>query len=224
MKKNILVTISIILVLLMVVIVLLPHVQMGIWMFRNFVNPKLHEETIEKFKTKSNEYLIKQLKSKNYAIVGIAAGILYQRDEREAVPVLLELTKSKNEQIRTTAFIVLGNFNNERAIEPLMNIIDKGPNHRDYIDALRALSIMRYEPVYPLIIEILESKESDVLYEDKPYAVGMLEYYAKPESIPLLDKIIEEESKKSKGLDIHWNIQTNAEDAIKNIKNKLDKK
>jgi HEAT repeat protein len=182
-------------------------VQDFVFSFRTFIEPKIVDRIESEWKEKPTEFLLKQLKSKNYIYMGIASSILYKRDGQKMIPILIDLTSSPNKHIRDMALVDLAGLKSEKGMEILIKIVKSGPSHRDYITALRALSIMKSDFAYPYVIELAQSENTD-----RSYAVSMLEKYARPESIPLLQKIASD--------DPEWYIRNKAKKAIEKI-NKL---
>jgi len=110
-----------------------------------------------------------------------AMDILVERREKEAVPTLLRMLKRYNKNKRRTAIWALGVINDPRAIEPLMNIVKQGERHPNYINALMALSEMKYEGAFPYVVK--RAKEHDAYRNG---SVGLLKEFGKPECIPIL--------------------------------------
>ena len=199
------------LMLIGVIILGMPSIQDVVWKLREFTNPKLHEETLNSFKSKPNQYLLKKLNSKNYVFVGMAGGILLDRNACEAVPFLIKLLNSNNDQIKTSAFVVLGEFKDNRAIEPLLSFVNKGRNNPNFLNAIDALSIMHYEQIYPEILQMTNDN-----YHGS-WAVDMLERYPEnPQTLPALQKIAD--------TDPEQYIREKAKEAIEKIKLSNQKK
>jgi len=191
-----------------VMIINLTPVQDFVFSFRSFIQPNVWDDIKDRWEDKSSNFLLRKLQSNNTAYFGIANTILVERKEKRAIPVLLRLTKSWDKQRRISAFIALGELKDKRAIEPLMLIAKEGVKHRDYVNVLRALSIMKYEPAFPYVSELARSNS-----EDRAYAMRMLADYGKPETIPLLEHIAENDSE--------WDVQENAKEAIEKIRGKI---
>ncbi|MCG3205433.1 MAG: hypothetical protein KCHDKBKB_02154 [Elusimicrobia bacterium] len=164
-------------------------IQMGWWMFKDFVNPKLTEQTESAFRKKSSAYLLRKLKSKVYAQVDIAEFILRERKENRAIPILIELTKSKNKTIRSGAIQSLGFWQDEKAIDALNQIVRIGQSQgSDYLNALYALSQAHHDPIYPEILNMAKNGSHT------SWVVELLEHFPeKPETLPALKKIAEQD-------------------------------
>jgi hypothetical protein len=162
-------------------------IQMSWWVFKEFVNPKLEEQTEANYKTKSNEYLLNKMKtSKIFAEVDIAEVVLRGRDDKRVVDVLLDLISSNDDQIRRSAFQSLAFWNDPRIPPILEKVVKQGRGDRDYLDALDCLSIMHYDPIY---LEILRNARDG---HELALTVGMLERFPeKTETLPALRKIAE---------------------------------
>jgi len=204
MKKVDIVMLFIVAIVAVVIINLTP-VQDFVFSCRSFIQPNVWDDIKDRWEDKSSNFLLRKLQSNNTAYFGIANTILVERKEKRAIPVLLRLTKSWDKQRRISAFIALGELKDKRAIEPLMLIAKEGVKHRDYVNALRALSIMKYEPAFLYVSELAKSDS-----ENRAYAMSMLANYGKPETIPLLEYIAENDSE--------WDVQENAKEAIEKIK------
>jgi len=113
-----------------------------------------------------------------------AISVLADRKDKSAVPSLIRLLKVWNPHIRRDAIWALGVIDDSRAIEPLMDIVKSGEKNSDYVNALSALSKMRYEGAYNYVVE--RAKEPDAYRNG---SVEMLKNYGKPESIALLLEI-----------------------------------
>jgi hypothetical protein len=111
----------------------------------------------------------------------IATKILAERRDVNAVPALIDVLKSWSQYKRRNAIWALSLINDPRATEPLMKIVLKGERHPNYLDALSALSKMKYEDAYKYVLERAH-RENAYLNG----SVGMLAHYGKPESIQLL--------------------------------------
>lgn len=195
----------IILVVLLFFVFTSTPIQDLIFSFREFIEPNLHERIEKEWQEKPTNFLLKQLKSKNYVYIGIANNILYERKEQRALPILRKLLISKNDNIRDMAFASLAYFNDKESTNYFMEIANTGAKNEDYFNALTALSIMKYEKVYSYALKLAESKSA----KDRTYAVIMLENFKKLESLPILKKIANS--------DPEWYIQENAKQAIKKI-------
>jgi len=156
------------------------------WLLRAISTPSHHSKMVDSVKILPSQKVIKKLYSLDYfsPYPQIAIQILAERREKEAVPGLIKLLKSRNGHIRRDAILALGLINDKRAIEPLMQIVKQGEKHSEYRWAMISLSRMRHEEVFHIVVDIA----------NKPYpkncaAIGMLKDYGKEESINLLLKI-----------------------------------
>ena len=130
--------------------------------------------------------------------------VLAERQEKKAVPEILKLLKSKRIYYRQEAMYALGRIKDERAIESLMQIVQKDQNDRDYLLALKTLSKMHYDKVYPTILQM----EKEGMHVS--WVVDMLENFPdKPQTKIILEKIAEENPENY--------IRDKAKKALKNI-------
>ena len=170
----------------------------------DFLDPHMNDKITAKWRDKSSDFLLSKAGSLNDTYSNVATSILIQRKEIRLEPIALKITKSLNPQRRSGAFETLGYLGDPRAIEPLLRVVQKGRKDRDYIDAVDALSIMRYEPIYPEILKMVsDGYETSV-------AVDMLERFPeKAETIPTLTHI--------EKTDPEWYIRDKAQAAIKKL-------
>jgi len=192
---------------------ILPSIQNAYFIWKAYVDLDVQDKIIDDWKTKPTEFLLKMLKSKVHMYSSSAYKILLDKKEKKAMPVFLELTQSKDDQTKTSAYVALARLGNNDIKELFMGKITQKELHKDYVDILRALSIMRHEPALPYIIKLAQSKEGDPLYEDRSYAINMIERYGKKELLPILEKIALDDPNKH----IRWK----AEDSIKKMNKQL---
>jgi len=85
----------------------------------------------------------------------------------------------------------LAEMGDERAIKPLIKITEKGRNTKDYLLAMKTLSQLHCEEIYP---NILQMAKDDF---HTSWVVGMLENFPdKPETVLTLRKIAQSDSEK----------------------------
>ncbi|MBN1526590.1 MAG: hypothetical protein JW919_03280 [Candidatus Omnitrophica bacterium] len=183
MRKNKFFLYIFIIVALFLIVNLSP-LQDFIFSFRSFIEPKIYERIEKSWRNKTNDFLLRQVNSANNAYSGIATSILVERKEKKAIPILLKQTKSWNKQTRISAFIALGEIGDPSVIEPFMKIVRNGRENPQFLNAIDALSIMRYETIYSEILKMVNDG-----YHTS-WAVDMLERFPeKPETLPALEKI-----------------------------------
>jgi hypothetical protein len=127
--------------------------------------------------------------------------VLTERKDKEAVPFLLKSLKSTREGKRRDAIWRLGIIGDTRAIEPLLMIANKykidisydKPYTPENIEALKALSMLKCEKVYPYAIKLATLNEDP--NDFRSYGITMLEYFEKSESIPILENIAKNDPK-----------------------------
>ena len=182
--KKFSITIISILGFMFIFFLLSPTIQNAYWSFREFLEPRVNDRIEKEWRNKPAEFLLHKLTRKVRMYSGTAAMIIVERKEKRAIPEFLKLIKSPNEQTRISAFIALGEIGDERAIEPLMEIIKEGRANKDFLSAIDALSIMHYEPIYPEILQMAKDN-----YHTS-WVVDMLERFPeKPETLPALKNI-----------------------------------
>lgn len=167
-----------------------PPIQIAKWMVLSFLAPDIEENITKKWEKKSNTYLLRKMQNYDFMYSGIAAEILAKRKEPRAFPILMKNTHSLFWLKRKTAIQVLGDLGDKRAIKPLLKIVDRGPKNADYETSLNALSKLGCDSVYPLVLNMLNKKHGD-----GTLAIDMLGNFAKPESLPILQRIYESDPK-----------------------------
>ncbi|MFH1282952.1 MAG: HEAT repeat domain-containing protein [bacterium] len=105
---------------------------------------------------------------------------LARRQDARVIPILINSLDSRRDDVRYVAINCLGEFQDKRTIDALMNIIDNGEGHRDYIRALIALSKLKYDSAFSYVIKLAKKDEPI------PGIINMFEDFGKPEGIPLL--------------------------------------
>lgn len=181
-----------------------PPIQIAKWMILSGLHWRITDEIKMAWETKSTIFLLWKLMGYDYEKVGIAAEILSERKERLAMPILLLHLHSPFWINRQMAIHELGEMGDPRAITPLMRIVKKGASNENYINALYALSKLKYEPALPIVIDLLKN-------EHKLAALEMLGYFGKAETLPLLRNIAEN--------DVDKYVREDALEALETIKN-----
>jgi hypothetical protein len=141
MKRSWLIGVSIIIIGYFVI--MSRPIQNRYWSIMEFLNPQLSSEMDEAWKTKPNNYLLKQLKANNYLYSGTAAGILIKRKDKTLVPEFINLLKNDDIRVVGTAIESLGKINDPSAIPYLMKFVMQGSESIHYRTALLALSEMQ---------------------------------------------------------------------------------
>lgn len=181
MKKTFIIVVSIICLL-----VIYPGTFVSYWFLRGILQPFYHSEIEQEYKRLPSEKLIAKLHTIDP--VGPTASeammILAERGEKAAVPEIIKMVYSWNPYRRYHALLALGELGDERAIAPLMKIVEKGKEEEDYEDALMALSRLKCQEAYPYVVDLAETGD--------PFANGaviMLGELGNPDAIPLLENI-----------------------------------
>jgi hypothetical protein len=165
-------------------------IQNAYWSWRAFVEPNVSDRIENEWRTKSTVFLLKKLDSKVFIYWTNAMTLLLERKETKAIPILVKITKSKDDQTRISAFIALGQFGDTIATKYMLDIVKEGQTNPDYINALRSLSYSANNEAFYPIIALAQSKMGDSLYNERAYAINMLERYQnKPETLEVLRKI-----------------------------------
>lgn len=114
--------------------------------------------------------------------------VLGERGEKEAVPELIKSLKSWNPDNRYQAIRALGNIGDRRAVEPLLEIVNKGDSksNPNYLAALLSLCQIGYEPIRPIVLERL-SRPDGV----RNGSLKMMEYIGRKEDILTLEQMLQ---------------------------------
>jgi len=138
--------------------------------------------------------------------------VLYKETDN-AVPRLLRSLKSFFNYRRQGAISALAVINDKRSIGPLMNIVKKGRKNPNYLDAIGALSTMKYEGVYPEVIEIAKNgNDRDKRHVFVTCLSSFRDHYN--EIIPLYAEWF----KPAKGKDFIGLLEGNGDDVIRAMK------
>lgn len=184
-----------------------PPVQRGVWETLYFLNPFLYIDIRDAWSNKSTIFLLSKLLGPNPVHADIAADILGERKEKIAVPILLIGLRSPLRMTKWRAMRTLGQIGDQRAVKPLMAIIENRAKDENYYRALSALSEMKYEPTLPIVIKMTQGTETE-----RGEAIPMLGKYEDPKLLPILRKIAEQ--------DKEADIRNRAEEAILRINKK----
>ena len=207
------------LIIFITMVILYPVFCYFYWYGMAILNPEGSLKISREFEKLPSDVLIKKL----YNIDPIspyplaAFQILGERKEKKAVPVLTKFVKSWNPDRRYQAIRVLGLIGDERAVKPLLEIVNKGDskNNPNYHEALYSLCQIGYEPVRPIVLEMLKRPDGA-----RNGAVPMIEYIGKKEDTPILEKMLG----KIKGNDVNARLDRNGiKKAIESIKSRENK-
>lgn len=184
-----------------VIISLLPVVLYFIIGLSAFLFPDKPYHVTKNYRGLSTEELIKKTRAYNILWRDEAMEVLATRKEDKAVWRFIELLNSPIKSVRQIAMFSLGEIGDERAIEPLMKIVKeeqvdityKKHDNPDSIEALKALAMLKYEGAYSYAVWL--AGLNDDPNDFRSYGITMLEYFEKPESISILEKIAKEDPK-----------------------------
>ena len=168
------------------VAVIYPAACLSYWFLRGVVQPLYGMEITAEYEKLPSRTLIKKLDTLDPVgpTVSKAMMVLARRKENEAVPKIIKIIDSWNPYRRYHAILALGELGDERAIAPLMKIVEKGKEEENYEDALMALSRLKCQEAYPYVVDLAETGD--------PFANGaviMLGELGNPDAIPLLENI-----------------------------------
>lgn len=170
-----------------IAIIMIALYPMGCYLYWSILafgsSPQIVSQMEDSLKKLPSSVLIKKLNSIDFfsPYPTFAMNILAERKDKDATPALIKLLKSHNKAKRNMATWALSQINDERASEPLMNIVREGEMHPDYHEALLALSVMKYGSAFPYVLK--EANKPDAYRNG---SVAMLEAFGKPECVPIL--------------------------------------
>lgn len=174
------------------------------WGITGFLYPDMWRQLENSYRQMSTNYLVKKLYSFSFETAEVAENVLAERKSNEAVPHILRFLKSPMRYKRHSAMYALAKIGDKRAIHPLLKIIKKGRHHTDYLLAMKTLSYLHYDEIYPDVLTMAEDNFH------ASWVVSMLESFPdKPQTIPTLKKIAE--------TDLEGYIREKAKNAIKHI-------
>lgn len=178
-----------IIVSLSCIVITSPPVQIAKWMILEFLAPHIYSDIKVDWQKKPTAFLLwKLVMNYNYIQADVAAEILSERKEKMAVPILVMGLKSPLEMVRRRAILTLGDIGDKRAIKPLISIIKRGSKNGEYFSALGSLAKLKYEPIIPILMQMLNEEKND-----RAEAVRILGYFKKAELLPLFEKIAAED-------------------------------
>ena len=169
-------------------IILLPGFSFLYWTATAIIEPDASMRIHDEFEKLPSEVLIKKLEFFDIDPASpypqIAMEVLAKRQDKEVVPFLIKLLKSWHPDRRYQAIRALGIIGDERAIKPLLEIVEKGESkeNRNYRPALFSLCQIGYEPAHSVVLEML--KRPDGSHNG---AVPMMANIGKKEDIMLLE-------------------------------------
>ena len=219
------------------------------WSFRGFIDPKYYENIKTDFESRPTKFLPWQLTSRNYNSARAAYEILLERKDPESINMLIGILKrTKDVESRGIIMKAIANLNGSDAIPVILQVVDKYKDKKfdytnpaemqkfdDYMNALEALSIMEYEPIYPLILDLAKtgdsrekgsvlssclpnfkkhSKEIIFIYTKELYispvawVVDQLKELGDPDAIPYIEKYLEESKDKISDYDRKQALET----------------
>ena len=159
------------------------------WLGRAYLDPMGALRIQEQFEKLPSEELLRKLHSIDpiSPYPSIAIDVLTKRKEPMAVPVFIELTKSRNKMLRSHVIRSLCEIGDKRAIPRLLEIVEAGEIKppSDSHDALYSLCLLGYEPVRPYVLKMLRSP--DALNNG---SLTMLRNIGKKEDIPTLGEML----------------------------------
>lgn len=179
----------IVIAIFLVSIILLPGFSLLYWTltvsFEPLVSVRIHNE----FEKLPSDVLVNKLKLYNIDPASpypqIAMEVLASRKEKTVVPYLIKLLKSWHPDRRYQAIRALGLIGDERAVEPLLKIVNEGESkeNKSYRSALLSLCQIGYEPIRSIVLERLKRPDGV-----RNGSAKMMEYIGKKEDINLLEE------------------------------------
>lgn len=156
------------------------------WM--GFVAMHTYEARLERnWKIKSTDFLIGKLRHPSIAYSGVAASILRDRKEPQKADKLERVIKyGLFPRSKTLALSVLFVWDENRATELAMKILQKGRKHSLFQSAMAQLAYRKYEPAYSYVLELAKAPDR---YDNG--SVAYLKDFGKLASLPILQEMLE---------------------------------
>jgi hypothetical protein len=155
-----------------------------VWGFKTFAKPDYFHQLKSEWQTKPSNFLLRKLYSVDVMRFAIAAGILAERNEHRAIPILVHKAQSNyiDDGIHFSACGVLAIMSPDTASKVLMNVVNKYKNVKNrnlayrekYENALKVLASMKDERVYPICLQMAKSGKR---LEEESSLNGMLCYF-----------------------------------------------
>ena len=139
--------------------------------FMGFTDPNYSKRVLKEWQQKSSDFLYFQIRIPNSSSrKGTAINILSDRKDKRILPILKDIIKRDDPDLNYIATLCLIKYGKEEAIPVLMEIVNeyknrrfypdrigqRSPYHR-YFDALNALAKLKYESVYPIILDLAKN-------------------------------------------------------------------
>lgn len=160
-----------------------PHGQRFIGSFYDFLDSDRRIHIKQSFQNKSDKQLIKYLEHGDIVKQGQAAVILGERKPRDIFSKLIGIIEtSSNEYARDYARRIIVSIDRDEACRYLAASLNKiNKTSYDYRETISLLAYLKYQPVYPYLVEYAKREES--------YRTAAADYFAElnnPEAIPIL--------------------------------------
>jgi len=141
----------------------------------------------QEYEKKTTDWLLNEINSYNYMRAHIAYGVLVDRKEKRAVPIIIE--KMKKEKVNKSMYIqALGTIGDKQSIPFIVEAIES--NKKDSQDEVYwhgniALANLKYKPAWDVAIDLSRSNN---IY-DMSLATDMFEVFGDKRAIPYLEEI-----------------------------------
>jgi len=160
------------------------------WTLKVFYDPLAINIIDKEFRQISSEELIKKLHTIDpiSPYPGEAMQILAERREKKAVTELMKFLKSWHPDRRYRAIGALGLIGDDRAVEPLLKIVNDGEvkGNKYYRSALLSLCEIGYKPMHSIVVERLQRIDGA-----RNGSTRMMKYIGKREDLPILEDMLE---------------------------------
>lgn len=172
-------------------IILLPGFSFLYWAATAIIEPDASMRIHDEFEKLPSEALIKKLEFFDIDPASpypqIAMEVLAKRQDKEVTPFLIKLLKSWHPDRRYQAIRALGIIGDERAIKPLLEIVEKGENkeNRNYRPALFSLCQIGYEPARSVVLNMLKRPDGA-----RNGSTAMMQYIGTSADIPALETML----------------------------------
>lgn len=191
-KRRILLSLLVVLVFVAIIKVLPNFLEIySEWV--SFLNPKIISNTQEKWGAKSNDFLLKKMKSSMFIQSVPAARILLGRKDKNLIREFIKLLDSPDKGMVLTAIEALGLIGDEKAAPSVAKLLKNNRDENIHYEVMLALARMRYEPILSDVIKMSKSDKRG----DRHLSIGMLEGFNNQETIAILHRIAEKDSERT---------------------------
>lgn len=178
---------KLILVVVFICALIWPLYQWALWEIY-ILNPNLILNKKVGYHNTSSDQLIKEMNWSNLWSELIVKEVS-DRKEKHAVTKLIKLLSSPFKSQREEAIRALGEIQDSRAIEPLMNVVKKEKMDYEYFLTLQVLSKFHHKDIYRRVINLATTDPKKDPLDNRSYSIDMLKNFDTIETNKILRQI-----------------------------------